>query len=117
LNVNLGPGELPAGLLCPATSLSRALGRPVNRQALLVALLRAFDVRYLALRRGHSPREEWAARLETLGRPVTVTLQAARWEGVAEDVDGDGALIVRLADGTKERVLAGDVTLGNSANY
>jgi BirA family biotin operon repressor/biotin-[acetyl-CoA-carboxylase] ligase len=117
LNVNLEARELPAGLPFPATSLLQALVRPVDRHALLLALLRALDVRYLALRRGRSPREEWAARLETLGRPVTVTQQATKWDGVAEAVDGDGALIVRLADGTKERVLAGDVTLRTDANY
>jgi biotin-(acetyl-CoA carboxylase) ligase len=32
-------------------------------------------------------------------------------EGIAEDVDAGGALIVRTADGTRVTVEAGDVTL------
>jgi biotin-(acetyl-CoA carboxylase) ligase len=31
--------------------------------------------------------------------------------GLAEDVDEDGALLLRLADGQLERILAGDVSV------
>ena len=63
------------------------------------------------LRAGHSPHEEWAARLVTLGRQVTVSGAGLALNGRAEGVGPDGALLVRLADGRLERVLAGDVTL------
>ncbi|MCB9685735.1 MAG: biotin--[acetyl-CoA-carboxylase] ligase [Alphaproteobacteria bacterium] len=50
--------------------------------------------------------DRWRARSATLGRRVRV----GEVEGVAEDVDTDGALLVRTATGPT-RVLAGDVEL------
>jgi BirA family biotin operon repressor/biotin-[acetyl-CoA-carboxylase] ligase len=99
----------------PATSLSHALGRPVPRLPLLLALLDAAEARYLALCQGHSPYQEWAERLTTLGHRVVVSGAARPLEGVAEGVDADGALQLRLDDGRLETVLAGDVSLRSSA--
>jgi BirA family biotin operon repressor/biotin-[acetyl-CoA-carboxylase] ligase len=121
LNVNIAPEQLPSDLLMQATSLSQVVGRSVARLPLLCALLEAVEARYLALQAGLSPYEEWARRLVTLGQPVMVSAPLSRpareqelvdgLEGVAEGVDVDGALLVRLADGRLERVVAGDVTL------
>lgn len=114
LNVNLDPARLAGDLQLPVTSLSHVLGRRVPRLPLLQALLRAMERRYLALQAGESPLAEWAARLVTLGRPVTVSGAGMSWAGVAEGVGLEGALLVRLADGRLEQVLAGDVTLCKS---
>jgi BirA family biotin operon repressor/biotin-[acetyl-CoA-carboxylase] ligase len=111
LNVNLDPAELPAGLMMEATSLSQALGRSVDRLRLLWALLRQVELRYTELKSGHSPYSEWARRLGTLGRHVTVSSGNTILEGVAEGVDSDGALLVRLADGQLHTIVAGDVTV------
>lgn len=111
LNVNLDPAGLPEGLLVPATSLSRELERPVARLPLLWALLQAMETRYMALKAGHSPYVEWAERLVALGQPVTVSTAGAVLEGVAEGVNADGALLVRLDSGRLETIMAGDVTL------
>jgi BirA family biotin operon repressor/biotin-[acetyl-CoA-carboxylase] ligase len=48
--------------------------------------------------------EEWRRRSDTLGRLVRVELPSGPLEGLAEDVDSDGALIV-----SGRRVTAGDV--------
>ena len=110
LNINLDPEWLPDGLLVPATSLSRELERPVARLPLLRALLQAMETRYTALKAGHSPHVEWAERLVTLGQPVAVSTVGAVLEGVAERVNADGALLLRLDSGRLETVMAGDVT-------
>ena len=115
LNVNVHPAELPPDLLQPASSLAQLLGAPVPRLPLLQALLRAVERRLLALAAGHSPHEEWAARLVTLGRKVSVSGAGPTFEGVAEGVSPDGALLVRRPDGRLETVLAGDVTLRGPA--
>jgi BirA family biotin operon repressor/biotin-[acetyl-CoA-carboxylase] ligase len=111
LNVNLDPAQLPRDLLMEATSLAHVLGESVPQLPLLRALLQTVETRYLALQSGHSPHGEWAERLVTLGRPVTVALGDGVVQGVAEGVDADGALLVRSADGRLRAVLAGDVTL------
>ena len=115
LNVNISPAELPQDLLLPATSLSQLLGRPVPRLPLLQALLRAVERRTLALAAGHSPHDEWAERLVTVGRNVTVSGAGQAFHGTAEGVNPDGALLVRREDGRLETVLAGDVTLRGAA--
>jgi len=114
LNVNLDPSQLPANLAMPATSLSHELGTQVDRLSLLRTLLQTIEERYLALNAGKSPHREWAARLATLGKPVTVTAAGSVLEGIAESVDADGALQVRLADGRLDRILAGDVSIRTS---
>jgi BirA family biotin operon repressor/biotin-[acetyl-CoA-carboxylase] ligase len=60
LNINLDPKDLPDRLLVPATSVSCVLGRPVSRATLLVAILHAIEIRYLALLDGRVPQREWA---------------------------------------------------------
>jgi BirA family biotin operon repressor/biotin-[acetyl-CoA-carboxylase] ligase len=111
LNVNLDPSQLPDDLAVPATSLSQAMGRRVPRLPLLQAYLRGLETRYLALKAGRSPQAEWAERLVTLGRAVQVSGAESEFGGIAEDVDADGALLVRLPDGRLETVRAADVTL------
>lgn len=111
LNVNLDPAQLPADLLVSATSLAHELGRDVARLPLLWVLLRSVEKRYVALSAGHSPQGEWVERLVTLGQPVAVTASGSTLEGVAEGVDANGALLLRLDDGRLQTIMAGDVTL------
>lgn len=111
LNVNLDPAELPGELVMQATSLSQALGRTVARLPLLRAVLQRIEARYSALKAGHSPHDEWVQRLGTLGQSVVVTSGGTILEGVAEGVNSDGALLVRLGDGRLHTVVAGDVTV------
>lgn len=91
-----------------AISLAMALGRPVSRLQLLQSYLAGVEVRYDALRAGHSPHQEWAARLATLGQHVTVSAPDGVCQGVAEAVDETGALLLRQPDGRVKCILAGD---------
>jgi len=110
VNVNVEPQVLPT-LAPDATSILAEVGCPVDRVALLVALLAGVERRYQALRAGESPHREWAVRLATLGQPVEVSTPAGVLAGVAESVDEDGALLLRLPDGGLRVLVAGDVTL------
>ena len=55
-------------------------------------------------------RDAWRERSVTLGREVVVRTEGREIAGVAEDIDAQGALLVRGRAGV-ERILAGDVTL------
>lgn len=118
INVNVPSAQLPAAAM-PATSLLAATGRPVSRRDLLVAVLANLETHYEAADGGQSPRAAWRERLITLGRSVRVTrLDAAAespLEGVAEDVDEWGSLLVRDAVGRLHAVAAGDVTLRDAS--
>ena len=110
VNVNVEPQVLPT-LAPDATSILAEVGCPVDRVALLVAFLAGVERRYQGLRAGESPYREWAVRLATLGQPVEVSTPAGVLAGVAESVDEDGALLLRLPDGGLRVLVAGDVTL------
>ncbi len=110
INVNLDVRTLP-DLLTPATSLATEAGHPISRLDLLLAILEGIEARYLRLPAGWSPRDEWREHLATLGQAVRVGTREEVIEGWAEDVDEDGALLVRTEEGALRRVVVGDVTL------
>ena len=111
INVNVHPDALPPRPRYPATSLAAVLGRDVVRGRLLRALLRAFTQDYAGLcGRGAAPLlDRWRALSDTLGRPVRIDTAAGPVEGLAEDVDQGGALVIRAPDGAVRRIAAGDV--------
>lgn len=77
----------------------------------------AFD-RWLEvwMRLGFQPiADAWTARAHGLGQPCVARLTGETVEGVAEGLDGDGALRLRLADGTLRRITAGDVFFGGAS--
>ena len=130
INVNQTPRQM-ANVHAPtqpglsATSLRAALSTRellLDRGALLIALCRELNG-WLA----DTSRAGWAddllaaycQRLETLGRPVKVMGRAAEpagmapllGEGVAVDVNQNGALIVKQVDGVHRTFLDGEVSL------
>lgn len=113
LNVNFDIAEVPElqGATWSATSLAIELGHEVSRLELLWRILERMEGRYERLRAGEVPNEEWARRLVTLENWVVVTTLQGKIEGFAEGVDTDGALLLRLANGESQRILAGDATL------
>lgn len=118
VNVNVGrfakSPHMPAELVATVISLSSALGRPVERLALLVAILARCEVWYDRLLAGESLHRAWAARLDTLGRSVTVTLASGALQGVATGVTTEGALLVRDEEGRVHTVWAGDIAPSGS---
>lgn len=94
-----------------ATSLATEFGGKVSRERLLAALLNRFERFYLDAGRDDSIFESWLGRLETLGRQVRIQFEDRVDEGIAEDVDLDGNLLLRRTDGSVIPVSAGDVTL------
>jgi BirA family biotin operon repressor/biotin-[acetyl-CoA-carboxylase] ligase len=107
LNVRAADSSLPDATFVDAHTRS-----PVAREDLLVELLARLE--WWLERSTIDPasvREAWAAKLATLGERVAVSTAAGTIHGVAEGVANDGALLVRLADGSRTAVHAGDVTL------
>lgn len=113
LNVNV-PASVVRELGPNATSLLALGGQPVDRVALLDALLAEIDRRYEALSLGVDPLAAWRAALVWIGELVEIRVPGALDRplvGRAVDVDDDGALLVRLSNGEVRQFSAGDVSL------
>ena len=110
INVNFDPREHDE-IRDIATSLKVETGREIDREALLASYLLHFERIYDGAKGGASPRGRWRERLITLGQQVHASWPGGVADGVAEDVDDGGALIVRTAAGERVVVEAGDVTL------
>jgi len=109
INTNTSSGELPP----EATSLMEQLGRKVSRIGLAKKLFVELEHYYTLFRnKGFEPIiEEWHNFSGILGSRVKIACGEKEIEGLVQDVDTTGALIVRLDTGLQERVLAGDITL------
>ena len=112
IGVNIGLDPLRhAEIRDLATSLALESERKVSREKLLAAVLNRFEKLLAASRVDGDVYEAWRARLETLGRQVRAQSVDNVEEGVAEDVDTDGNLLLRRPDGSIAVISAADVTL------
>jgi BirA family biotin operon repressor/biotin-[acetyl-CoA-carboxylase] ligase len=94
-----------------AISIEPALGIPLDRADLIARLLGRVD--YWRGQLGtHMLFRAWRARLVTPGRHVSIAQTDGTLEGIAQDVDENGALLVRGDDGVLHRVVAGDLEMG-----
>ncbi len=111
LNANVRLSALPPSLRAVATSLEEWLGHAVDLVSVTQEILRQLDVAYrLALEAPEEVMAQWRGRSITLGRRVQVRGVTTAFEGVAETIDEDGALLVRTASGL-QRVVASDVSV------
>jgi len=111
IGINVSQVSLPDDLAEKATSLEGEVGRPVDRGIVLACCLSALAARYRQL---EHQRDAVLAAWRTgaaamLRRRVECTVGLRRVGGIAEDIDDDGALIVRT-DAEIVRVISGEVT-------
>lgn len=118
VNLNVSRDAFPDEFRALATSVSSHLGRPVDRIAFAARLYDTLEaVLDLHADGGfEAVRPRFEARFRMRGRRVRV-LDAVAGEGApvlegrADGIDADGALWIERDDGTRERVVAGDVTI------
>lgn len=110
VNVNIGLTDFPPELQKSATSLRIALGRPVDRADLLIELFNQLVEQYRLVDDKALLIQAVRQHCQTLGRRVRVQTARQEFEGWAEDLQEDGALLIRMGDGNQRRILVGDVT-------
>ncbi|MBI5025174.1 MAG: hypothetical protein HZC12_00285 [Nitrospirae bacterium] len=85
----------------------------ISRVEFLGRILRELEHWYsVLLKVGRRPLlDEWRTLTSTLGKRVKVSMAKRIISGIAENIDDDGELIVKLPSGRIEKVCAGDVTI------
>ena len=112
VNVNHEPADFPPELAAKAGSLRTAAGRTFDRTALAVAILKELESRLGGIGDAFADLvAEAGARSFLLGRWVRFRAGSDIIEGLAEQLDENGHLLLRAADGSLGRVMAGEVTL------
>ncbi len=101
-----------------ATSLALELGRPVRRVELARHVIQALDRMY------QNFPENKAAYLDryrqdclTTGRPVQLITPTQRREAQAVEIDGQFRLVVEFPDGSREALMAGEVSVRGMYGY
>src|SRR5688572_11370511 len=106
VGVNVQPASYPPDVAARATSIEGELGRAVDRDAVLAAILDALSARLAALDQNAGDiLQAWrAASPSAVGTRV-------EWDGhrgVTAGIDDTGALLVKTASGV-ERIIAGEL--------
>ena len=118
VGVGINLATYPEAVERPATALAEHLSHGVARtptpDEAQAVLARAWEEALaLWLADGFEPiRQAWLARAGGIGGPCTARLERETLTGVAESLDADGALLLRLPGGMLRRITAGDVFFG-----
>jgi len=101
----------PANMAYPVTDLANE-GFSVSPPALFERLAARMLDRLAQWKRGSTfaaTRQAWLERAYELGREIEVKLPERTLGGRFEEIDGDGALVLALANGHREFIRVGDV--------
>jgi len=115
LAIGIGVNLAKAPPDLPATAFADHTGRPIAPADALEILASAFERRRSVWEvEGFAPiAAAWTAHAHGLGQRCRANLPASSVAGVAEGLEADGALRLRLDDGSLARITAGDVFFGD----
>jgi BirA family biotin operon repressor/biotin-[acetyl-CoA-carboxylase] ligase len=112
INVNSGGEDFPEELGQIATSVKEETGRYYSRSGIIAEVLNELEQRYEKLiNEGRFPLlEEWRKLSSTVGKRVRITLCKEVLSGLAEEIDKEGMLVLKLVSGERRRISAGELT-------
>lgn len=113
VNLNLMQDEIPAELKDKVDSLDAICQQTVDANLLIAQILYFLEDSYNNLRHGFPEIliQDWKSYSQTLGKRVKATLGDELIEGFAEDIAATGALVLKLDDGSKRLLHAGEITI------
>jgi BirA family biotin operon repressor/biotin-[acetyl-CoA-carboxylase] ligase len=109
VNVNTELSMFPDELRDRATSLLIGTGKRTDRNLLIAELLNRFEYRYKRFLEGDEVITEWKGFSNTVGRRISVNIGDKTLDGIAEMLDNDGSLMLRLDNGSLKKITAGEV--------
>ena len=110
IGINVGRMQFPPELASIATSVENECGAPVSRSRLIAETANRLAALYGELDTGGF-MDEYRRRSVVIGRDVTVLGGTESYPARAMDIDGQGRLIVRRADGRTETLNSGEISV------
>jgi BirA family biotin operon repressor/biotin-[acetyl-CoA-carboxylase] ligase len=112
INVNMYGRDLPESIRDIATSVRMETKKIHPRNEIIIQLLREFEHWYSILKKeGKKPLlDAWRNNSATLGRKVNVVMQDISLSGIAEDIDNNGMLILKMRSGKRKTICSGDIS-------
>ena len=110
--------DFPPELRQTAISLQQALGKPVDREAVALELIR--QIQLAADGFLDNPAfwmETYVNRCLTIGKDVRLIRNGETRKAHVDGIDDRGALLVTLPDGTKETVFSGEASVRGLNGY
>ncbi len=107
IGINLAHHPDPGSSRWPPTSIAAESGEAPGFENALTVLAQRLD-HWLTIGDFAVIRAEWLSRTSHLGRKVEARLPDRSFTGIFEDVDAEGALVLRTPGGT-ERIAAADI--------
>ncbi len=113
ININMTEEDIPDEIKEIATSLRIYKDEEFSRIMLAAEIIKEFDKWYQLLEKKNRKAiiDRWMELSGTIGKQVKIVLTDREIIALAEAIDEEGRLIVKLEDGTYEKISAGDVTL------
>ncbi len=118
INCDQKPEDFPPELRETATSLLQQLGQTTDRETVTAALLHQVFRMAQAIGSGEQTwMDSYRANCLTLGKDVQLLQNGTCRMAHVDDLDDRGALLVTLADGTRETVFSGEVSVRGLYGY
>lgn len=113
INVNMDSDALPDEIKEIATSIKIETGIPYSRAEILTEILNQIDYWYGVFKekRRKELLYEWQLLTSTLGKQVKIITSKETLTGLAESIDNEGMLVLRLATGPSRVIRSGDLTI------
>ncbi len=113
INLSLKESELPEELKAHVASLDDICGKEIDANQLVSEFVNSLEDQYEHLRHGFHELviAEWKKHSVTIGKQVRATLGNETFEGLAENVDDSGALVLKMDDGSSKVLHAGEISL------
>ncbi len=118
INCCQSPEDFPPEIRNKAGSLSMMIERPVNRNQVAAAMIRALErMERTMLTEKAAIMEQYRSDCITIGRQISLVRGEVLRHGQAVGVDADGALLVEFTPGQVETVGSGEVSIQGMYGY
>ena len=110
INANIDLSTFPKELQRSATSLKEELKKEVLTEKIIEDVLYEIEINYETFKEGNFTYllNEWKRLSNTIGKKVKIKMRTEIIEGEAVGVNKDGALMLKLEDGSLKNIIAGE---------